>query len=406
MNVYFSKSLVLLMSSLTSLVALLACQAGEAPAQSTPLPSAQTSAQATAQAEAYIWKMPEGFPKPKIPADNPMTIAKVDLGRHLFYDKRLSLDQSQSCASCHLQSKAFSDGLRVPTGVTGVAHPRNSMALFNLAYNPTLTWNNHQLTQLETQMLLPLFGETPPEMAMTGLENELFKRLREQPLYQQKFKAAFPQDQDPFTLLRLTQALASFERSMISANSAYDRYVYAEDDSAISLSAKRGEALFFSETTECFHCHGGFNFTDSSSHTGNAFTERPFHNTGLYNLGGTGAYPADNTGLYELTHLPEDMGRFRAPSLRNIELTAPYMHDGSIATLEDVIEHYAAGGRTIRSGPYAGVGSTNPYKSGFVKGFKLTEQEKADLIAFLKSLTDHSFIQDPALSDPFAQSLK
>lgn len=379
----------LLAIGLASLAALLACRAGEAPAQSAPTP------------EVYIWKLPEGFPRPKVPADNPMTIAKVDLGRHLFYDKRLSADQSQSCASCHLQAKAFSDGLRVPVGVTGVAHPRNSMALFNLAYNPTLTWNNAQLTQLETQMLLPLFGETPPEMGMSGRERELFERLRAEPLYQQKFKAAFPDDAEPFTLLRLTQAIASFERSLVSANSAYDRYVYADDDSAISASAKRGEALFFSETTECFHCHGGFNFTDSSSHTGTAFTEKPFHNTGLYNLGGTGAYPADNTGLHELTHRPEDMGRFRAPSLRNIDLTAPYMHDGSIATLEEVVEHYAAGGRTISSGPNAGVGAKNPFKSGFVKGFKLSDSEKADLVAFLKSLTDEAFTRDPAFSDPF-----
>lgn len=333
-----------------------------------------------------------------------MTVAKVELGRYLFYDKRLSADQSQSCASCHQQKLAFSDGRRFPFGVTGIAHPRNSMSLGNVAYNPTLTWSNDQLRHLETQMLVPLFGETPPEMGMSGREQELLGRLRAVPLYQTKFRAAFPDDGDPITLLRMTQAIASFERSLIAADSPYDRYLYAQDETAISQAAKRGGALFFSESTECFHCHGGFNFTDSSVHTGTTFTEIPFHNTGLYNLAGKGDYPPDNQGLYELTHRPQDMGRFRAPSLRNIALTAPYMHDGSIATLDQVLDHYAAGGRTIISGPYAGIGSANPYKSGFVKGFKLSAQDRSDLIAFLNSLTDQRLIHDPALGDPFVKT--
>lgn len=165
--------------------------------------------------------------------------------------------------------------------------------------------------------------------------------------------------------------------------------------------AKRGESLFFSERLECFHCYGGFNFSQTTDHVGKAFAEIEFHNTGLYNLDGKGAFPKDNQGTFEITQRTEDMGKFRAPTLRNIAVTAPYMHDGSIATLEGVIDHYAAGGRTIRSGEFKGVGSANPNKSSFVKGFRLTAQEKQDLLNFLKSLTDEKFLTDRRFGDPW-----
>ncbi|HEX4975818.1 MAG TPA: di-heme enzyme, partial [Pseudomonadales bacterium] len=160
-------------------------------------------------------------------------------------------------------------------------------------------------------------------------------------------------------------------------------------------------ALFFSERTECFHCHGGYNFSDSTVDRSLFFVERPFHNTGLYNVDGQGAYPADNQGLIAATLDPSDMGKFRAPTLRNIALTAPYMHDGSIQTLEEVIDSYGAGGRNITSGPHAGDGRANPFKDSFVKGFSLNPQEKADLIAFLNSLTDTEFTTTPRFSNPW-----
>jgi cytochrome c peroxidase len=160
--------------------------------------------------------------------------------------------------------------------------------------------------------------------------------------------------------------------------------------------------LFFSERLECFHCHGGFNFSDAVDHARLPEPERAFHNTGLYNVDGNGAYPPGDRGLLALTGNPADMGRFKAPTLRNIAVTAPYMHDGSIATLEEVIDHYAEGGRTIASGPDAGVGSASPLKDPFVSGFVLSDRERADLVAFLESLTDESFLTDPRFSDPFA----
>jgi cytochrome c peroxidase len=175
----------------------------------------------------------------------------------------------------------------------------------------------------------------------------------------------------------------------------------AGDEAALSASALRGQDLFFSEELECFHCHGGFNFSDSVATETTNIIEVMFHNTGLYNLGGTGDYPPENTGLHALTGVPTDMGRFRAPSLRNIAKTAPYMHDGSIATLDEVLDHYAAGGRTIEEGPFAGVGADNPYKSEFVTGFSLTPDERADLLAFLESLTDETFLTDPRFASPF-----
>ncbi|MDM9385283.1 cytochrome c peroxidase [Chlorogloeopsis sp. ULAP01] len=228
-----------------------------------------------------------------------------------------------------------------------------------------LTWANPGLTKLESQMLIPLFGEHPVEMGMVGKEQEILTMLQSDRTYKQLFAAAFP-GKDSISIANLAKAIAAFERTLISVNSPYDRYRYGGDVNAISAAAKRGEALFNSERLECFHCHGGINFSDSVMHERLAFKEIAFHNTGLYNIDGKGAYPSSNTGVRELTNKPSDMGRFKAPTLRNIALTAPYMHDGSIATLEEVIDHYQAGGRTIHTGKFAGVGSTNPFKSQFI----------------------------------------
>ena len=158
--------------------------------------------------------------------------------------------------------------------------------------------------------------------------------------------------------------------------------------------------LFFSERLECFHCHGGFNFTDSTTHA-NANVDRVgYHNTGLYNIDANGAYPEENTGLFDMTGLRRDMGRFKAPTLRNISVTAPYMHDGSIATLGEVLDHYERGGRLIENGPYAGDGRRSPFKSEFIRGFELSEAERADLIAFLGALTDEELLTAARFADP------
>jgi cytochrome c peroxidase len=348
----------------------------------------------------YQWNLPPSFPTPRVPSDNPMTQAKVDLGRHLFYDTRLSINGSYSCATCHQQERGFTDGRAVGIGATGDVLARNSMSLVNVAYSPVLTWANPNIRSLERQALIPMFNETPIELGLTGREGEVLNQLRADPRYQPLFRAAFPADADPFTLANLTKAIASFQRTMISGRSPYDRYLNG-DPSAVSDAVKRGEAMFYSERLECFHCHTGFTFTSAVDFVGLFSREIAYHNTGLYNIGGTGAYPPDNTGLIEFTGRPEDMGKFKAPTLRNIEVSAPYMHDGSIPTLDEAIDHYAAGGRTIHEGPYAGAGSDNPYKSGFIRGFELTPEERADVLSFLNSLTDREFLQDPRFSDPW-----
>lgn len=351
----------------------------------------------------YDWGLPPGYPKPKVPENNPMTAEKVELGRHLFYDKRLSENQTQSCATCHDQKLAFTDGKAHGLGSTGQEHPRGPMSIVNVGYLSVLTWANPLIGELEEQALLPLFGESPVELGMAGKEDVLFSRLKSDPLYEKLFQAAYPDDPDPVRLDTITGALAAFERTIISYRSPYDKYTYGGDPTALSDSQKRGRDLFFSEKLECFHCHGGFNFSDSVEHDGTTFAETMFHNTGLYNIGGTGAYPEASRGVYDITHLDTDMGRFRAPTLRNIALTAPYMHDGSAESLAAVMAHYAAGGRTIDTGPFAGVGSANPYKSELINGFSLTTQETLDVIAFLESLKDEELVVDPRYADPFAQ---
>ena len=350
--------------------------------------------------DEFEWPLGEALPVPLVPADNPMSAARVELGRHLFYDTRLSGNQTQSCASCHEQRFAFTDGRAVAKGSTGEHTPRNSMSLANVAYATTLTWANPVLLSLEQQMLVPLFGAEPVELGLRGMEDELIDRLREVPEYAQLFAAAFPEDSDPLTLHNVTQALACFERRLLSGDAPYDRYL-AGDTAAISDSARRGAELFNGEQLECFHCHAGFNFQDSVAYEGKPARSGIYHNTGLYNIDGKGAYPPGNTGLYEFTGTAADMGRFRVPTLRNIAVTAPYMHDGSITTLSEVLDHYAAGGRTIAAGPHQGVGRDNPFKSSFIRGFDLTPQERADVLAFLDSLTDEQFLTDPALADPW-----
>ncbi|MDH4125267.1 MAG: di-heme enzyme [Gammaproteobacteria bacterium] len=349
----------------------------------------------------YEWTLPEHLPRPSVPADNPMSAAKVALGRRLFYDTRLSVNNTNSCGSCHQQALAFTDGRPRAVGATGQLHPRASMSLVNVAYLSRLTWANPLLEHLEDQALTPMFGDNPIEMGMGGREHLLVDLLRSDAAYKAALPAVFPDDEDPFSVLNAVRAIAAFVRSIVSFDSPYDRYV-AGDLNALSVSAERGMQLFFSERLECFHCHGGFNFTDSTTHENTRVDSVGFHNTGLYNLDGSGAYPTENTGLYDMTGERRDMGRFRAPTLRNIELTAPYMHDGSVATLEDVIAHYERGGRLISDGPYAGDGRLNPFKSEFIRGFELSADERHDLLSFLHALTDTSLVQDPALSDPFA----
>ena len=350
---------------------------------------------------AWAWDLPRGFPEPKVPEDNPMSAVKVELGRRLFYDTRLSGNETASCATCHKQALAFTDGETHAQGSTGQMHRRNAMGLTNVAYMSALTWANPLMVDLETQALVPMFGESPVELGLSGLEDTLLSRLEDDDRYPDLFARSFPGEDDPVNLHNVVAALATFERTLISGDSPFDRYFYQGQTGALSDSAKRGMAAFFSEKLECYHCHGGFNFMDSVAVAGSPFEEVYYHNTGLYNVDGEGGFPITDRGLIEMTTEASDMGRFRAPSLRNVALTAPYMHDGSIPTLDGVLDHYAHGGRLIEEGPDAGDGSESPLKSELVLGFTLTDDERADVLAFLNALTDEGFLSDPRFSDPF-----
>jgi len=359
------------------------------------------AARANPARSTYVWSLPKGFPKPRMFKKNRLSEAKVELGRHLFYDPRVSINQTMACASCHQPARAFSDGRVTAIGATGEAHPRNAMSLTNVVYNAAFNWANPVLTKLHVQALIPIFGEFPVELGWSDHEMEILDRFRHDALYQKLFAEAYPGETDPFNAGQVAKAIAAFESILISGNSPFDQATFQGNRDAMSEAARRGQELFFSERMECFHCHGGFNFTQSVSHSGTTISQAEFHNNGLYNIGGTGDYPLDNRGLWEFTQRPADMGRFRAPTLRNIELTAPYMHDGSIATLEEVIDHYARGGRLISEGPLAGDGARSPFRSELIVGFSLTPQEKQDVIEFLKSLTDWEFLCDTRFADPF-----
>ncbi len=349
---------------------------------------------------SYEWRLPAGFAPPLVPADNPMTAAKVELGRYLFYDRRLSGDGTYACASCHQQRRAFTDGRGRALGATGELHRRGAMSLVNVAYSPAMDWVDAEGRGLEEQMLRPLLGVEPVEMGLAGREAEVLARLAADPRYRRMFAAAFPGETEPIGLGNVRRAIACFERTLISAGSPYDRLLFGDDRQALSEPARRGMRLFFSEEIGCSGCHGGLNLSGDMAVAGEPRPAAEHHNTALYNLDGAGAYPASGTGLAEQTGDPADMGRFRAPTLRNIALTAPYMHDGSVATLEEVIDHYAAGGRNLGADGRRAA-APSPLRSEGVPGFELGADERRELIAFLLSLTDDGLASEERFSDPF-----
>ncbi len=351
-------------------------------------------------AASYDWLLPAGFPAPRVPPDNPMTAAKVELGRYLFYERRLSGNGLYACGSCHQQRLAFTDGRARALGSTGELHRRSAMSLVNVSYNPATDWADATGRGLEEQMLRPLLGTAPVEMGMAGREAEILGRLEADPLYRRLFAAAFPDDAEPLRLDNLRRALASFERTLVSGGSPYDRLLFEDDRQALSAAARRGMRLFFSPQIGCSGCHGGLNLSGAMAVAGEPRPPAEFHNTALYNLDGAGGYPEEDIGLAEQSGEAADMGRFRAPTLRNIALTAPYMHDGSVPTLGAVIDHYAAGGRNL--GPDGRrAAAPSPLRSEGLAGFEIGERQRRELIAFLESLTDEGFAGEPRFADPF-----
>jgi cytochrome c peroxidase len=350
---------------------------------------------AHARAErAWRWDLPPGMPVPAVPADNPMSARKVELGRRFFYDTRLSVNGAASCASCHQQARAFTDGRARAVGATGQPHPRSAMSLANVAYNARFGWDDPDTASLEAQAAIPMLNVAPIELGVAGHEARILAALRRDRFYAREMPRAFPDARDGWGFEHVRKAIAAFERTLISGGSAYDRAVYGDEPGALTPEARRGLRLFTSPALACSECHGGPTIGGADA---------AFHNTGLFNLDGSGAYPRDGQGLYARTLARSDMGRFRAPSLRNVALTAPYMHDGSIATLRDVLAHYARGGRGATRADGGGApGPRGPQQSERVRGFPLSEDDARALLAFLEALTDEAFVRDPRFADPFA----
>ena len=353
-----------------------------------------------AAAPAWRWDLPAHFKPPRVPADNPMSEEKFQLGRRLFYDTRLSGNGTQACASCHFQHLAFTDGKAVSTGSTGEETARNAPSIANSAWNPTLTWANYSILDLERHMLVPMFGENPVELGIDdSTRAKVLQRFRDDPDYQARFARAFGPGEAQISYAHLIQAISVFQRGVVSAGSRYDQYLAGK--LKLSETEERGRTLFFSEQAQCATCHSGPTFSDQYADVTTTPVRTPYHNTGLYNIDGKGAYPEPNRGILELSGKPEDMGAFRTQSLRNVAVTAPYMHDGSIATLEAVLDHYAAHGRALANTAHAGDGSRNPFKDPRIDRIRLDSQDKADLIAFLKTLTDEELLTRARYANPF-----
>lgn len=341
--------------------------------------------------------LPPGFPVvPGPPGEDGVTPElriraepeKVELGRRLFYDARLSGNGHQRCATCHRQELAFADGRARALGSTGEVHTLGAMSLTNVAYNTSFGWARPDLRSLEEQALVPLLNEDPVEMGMAGREAEVLDRLRRDRDYEERFRRVFGDAEAPddlVTLENVVAAIAAFERTLISGSSPFDRRVLRDERGAMSESAERGMALFASQRLGCSGCHGGLHFAGEPARAGRPLPPPVFHRNGIPRLSLPGGL-LEHRGVEETTGDAADRHRFRAPTLRNIEVTAPYMHDGRLETLEDVIDHYAEGA---------------PEVDERLDGFELTAGEREDLVAFLHSLTDQAFLTDPRFSDPF-----
>lgn len=306
--------------------------------------------------EATLLNIPEGFPEMEFPLGNELNKERWELGKRLFYEKRLSIDNSLSCGSCHKPSLAFADNRDFSPGVFNRAGSRNAPSLANVGYHPYLL-REGSVPTLEMQVLVPIQEHNEFNHNLVKIVEE----LEQDSSYTAASQAAYDRPFDGFVL---TRAISVFQRTMLSGNSAYDQYTNQGNNTALGTAEKKGMELFFSNKSDCSSCHGGFNFTNYN-----------FENNGLDSI------YLDN-GRFRLTNEPKDEALFKVPSLRNVGLTSPYMHDGRFASLEEVVEHYNNGGESHKN------------KSSLIRPLQLTVEEKVQLVAFLNSLTDYDFVND------------
>jgi cytochrome c peroxidase len=289
-----------------------------------------------------------------------MSDAKVTLGQWLFFEPRLSVTGTHSCASCHDPARAFTDGRAFAIGATGEKTRTNAMSLTNVAYNVSFGWTNPGVRSLEDQMREPMLNDHPVELGLKGREAQVVAALTSEPSYRESFTKAFPEARGQFELEHIIKSIAAFERTLISGRSPFDRYVFEGHHDALGEDAKLGMALFYSERLGCGACHSGFNFSGAWRDSQGATAEPSFANNGV------------------------DKAPVRVPTLRNLESTAPYMHDGSLSTLEAVLAHYERAGVRAKA--------TNEQHGPTLRAFTLTTAERRELIAFLRSLTDPTFM--------------
>lgn len=319
---------------------------------------------------------------PKIPAQKS---PKVVLGHYLFFEKKLSVNGTKSCASCHDPILAFSDGYRRSVGVFGDTHPRNSPALMNVVYHKTFNLANPDVRSLQQQHRLPLYNTTPIEMGVEGNEAQILAKIAADTLYQRHFAKAFRVEKDRFSWQHIIEAIAAYTSTLVSLNSPYDRYL-AGDENALSASAQNGRALFFSPRLRCGKCHNGLMLSTNSRFALDSNIMPNYANIGIY---ADGENPSADKGLMNVTKNPKDEGKFVIPSLRNVFVTAPYMHDGSMATLPEVLKHYSTGGKE-----HANLDVR-------MSAFPLSKEDERDILNFLESLTDTSYLRNPHFRNPF-----
>jgi len=317
---------------------------------------------------------------------------RITLGRYLFYDTRMSYNLTKSCSSCHDPQFAFSDGYRTSSGADGYNVKRNAPSLINARYEQAFTWADSSIRSFEQQMNFPLYNEHPRELGWKGHESEILHRIGELPLYRQLFQKAFPGEPAPVNRGNIIRAITAFEEQLVSFDAPYDRYLRGNRQ-ALSAEAVRGMELFNSAELACSSCH-------ALQSTGKPAA---YYNTGLYNLDEEGAYPEEDQGLYDITKNKADKGKFRVPSLRNVLLTAPYTHNGSVASIHEMLSIYQRGGRRISSGEWSGDGYANVNKNPLIKGFRLPEADRQALLAFLSALTDSGFLKKNSIMNPFNQ---
>ena len=306
----------------------------------------------------YVIETPYGFPDMKIPFDNPMTVEGIALGEKLFKDPILSADKTQACINCHQQKFSFSDPIQFSTGIDNIQGNRNASALINLGWNTSFNWDGSSLT-LEEQAFEPVTNSIEMHNTWMNVELELNSHSNYPFLFKQAFNINY------IDSIHIVKAIAQFERTLISTNSKLDRYLKNEEQ--LTISELNGYAIFNTEKGDCFHCHST-----------NMFMDNLFHNNGLDNE------PFTDLGRAKVTSNASDNGKFKTPTLRNVEMTAPYMHDGRFATLEEVVEHYDSGGKYSTT--------VDPLMKKLGVGLQLSNQEKIDLVSYLKTLTDNEFI--------------